>query len=611
MANRLAALRDRMASQDLDAYLIPSADEHLNEYLPLARRRREWMSGFSGSAGDLLVGRQEAWLFVDSRYHEQAALEVDTGSIAISRLGLEGEPMLADILIRWAEQHPRPPFRLGVDPFVTAYDQYQALQKRLERREAEIRPVVGNLLDQVRDTLASETPMPPFADSQLYSLPTSLTGRSTAEKLSDVRARMLEAGAQLLPITKLDQVAWLFNLRGADVPYNPVFIAYGLVGLEQAWLFTQPDRVLTEVRATLPPDVSLMPYEAYGETLKTSLAEHPDWRVLLDTRHHTLGTVQLLESAGATVLQADHPVERLKCVKNPTELERMGRANLHASRAKTRLLCWLDGQLKRQQRLSEADVARQMEAYYAEEPDFIGLSFNTIAAVGPNSAIVHYGTPSASQWLTQGQFFLLDSGAQFMGGTTDDTRTVIVGEPDALQRHRYTLVLKAHIACARQIFPKGTTGNLLDGITRAPLWAEGLDYGHGTGHGVGAMLNVHEGPNGIHRRATEPLVPGMINSVEPGFYVGGWGGIRLENLCVVEALPPLEGRAGTWYGFEPLTWIPFDKRLIDVALLESAELAWLESYHDTILQKLGPTLSEDELTWLEDACALNRRQAQL
>lgn len=292
----------------------------------------------------------------------------------------------------------------------------------------------------------------------------------------------------------------------------------------------------------------------------------------------------------------------------------MQAANLKASRAKTRTLKWIADQRATGHAITEADVAATVERFYAEEADFQGLSFNTIAGAGANSSIVHYGTPNPQRVLNPGEFLLLDSGAQYASGTTDDTRTLVIGDPTPEQVECYTEVLKAHINCAMQRFPKGTTGAQLDGITRSTLWFAGLDYGHGTGHGVGAFLNVHEGPNGISKRVSEPLEPGMVTSIEPGFYKSGWGGIRIENLYIVKSLTPKDDKpdAATkpdpnkieWYGFESLTYIPFDQRLIDRDRLDARQREWLQQYNAAIVEKLSPTLSPAEVEWLQAVCTL-------
>jgi Xaa-Pro aminopeptidase len=616
---KLSNLRALMATHRLDGYLIPSADEHLNEYLPHAKQRRTWISSFTGSAGDLLVGQDQSWLFVDSRYHEQADFQVDLSLIQVSKLGLEGHKSLSETLEALGQEATQnaTTFRLGFDPFTLAVESFRALQKRVEAAGVVLVTVATNLIDQVRiqSPWIESEPLPLYANSKLFRLPDSATGATVEQKLTRVREAMQTAKTDILPLTKLDQIAWLFNLRGWDVPYNPVFIAYAIITPDQAFLFTNLDRIEVSIQQALTSQVTLLPYEQYAETLK-SLISPPQSRVLLDPKHTTMGTYWLLVEDTPTtakdnlqVVEAANPIEGIKACKNAVEVEQMQQANLRASRAKVRTLKWLSDQLTVGQQVTEADVAAAIAQYYSEEADFQGLSFDVIAATGANSSIVHYGTPNAKTVLKPGELLLLDSGAQYLTGTTDDTRTLIIGEPTPEQIERYTEVLKAHINCAMQRFPKGTTGQQLDGITRSTLWLSGLDYGHGTGHGVGAFLNVHEGPNGISKRSQAPLEPGMVTSIEPGFYQPGWGGIRIENLYVVKDLTPssssqTDAAATAWYGFEPLTYIPFEKRLIDLTRLELRQQQWLESYHAAVLTQLASTLSTSDAEWLHSVCSL-------
>ncbi|MBF2028272.1 MAG: aminopeptidase P family protein [Oscillatoriales cyanobacterium C42_A2020_001] len=614
VAAKLEVLRSLLDTHNLDAYLIPSADEHLNEYLPEVKQRRKWISGFTGSAGDFLVGCEKSWLFADSRYYEQAELETDASLIQVAKVGLEGHQTLEETLEALGrEAHTTgKAFRLGYDPFTLSVNQFRALQKRLEPCGVSLEAVSENLVDVVRSRHPwSKLDQPSdYAQSPLFYLPDALTGESISAKLQRVREKLANLGAQILPITKLDQIAWLCNTRGWDVAYNPVFIAYAIVTADAAFLFTNLNRIDADLRQILEANVTLRPYEAYAETLASLLS--PANRVLIDRKHTTMGTYHLLKSAESErckILETANPIEEMKARKNAIEVEQMQAANLKASRAKTRTMKWVLDQLATGNSLTEADIAATIEHYYREEADFQGLSFNTIAGTGANSSIVHYGTPNPQAVLQSGDLLLLDSGAQYASGTTDDTRTIAIGTPTSEQIERYTEVLKAHINCAMQKFPKGTTGAQLDGITRSTLWHSGLDYGHGTGHGVGAFLNVHEGPNGISKRVSQVLEPGMVTSIEPGYYKPGWGGIRIENLYVVKEVPSEQAADSDdaptpWYWFESLTYIPFDKRLIDPNRLDKRQREWLDRYHQSILEKLSPSLSPDEITWLHDACTL-------
>ena len=599
---KLTELRSLMTTHQLDAYLITAVDEHLNLSLPEAKQRRAWISGFTGSAGDLLVGHDQVWLFVDSRYYEQAELQVEPSLIQVSKLGIEGHLTLVETLCQAAANNQNV-FRLGFDPFTLAVNQYIEFQQ-LESAGVELVPLAANLVDMVRvqSPWAESEPIPAYGNSKLFHLPDAVTGETTEQKLARVRQAMQQVDTDILPITNLNQVAWLFNLRGRDIPYIPIFYAYAVITPDAAFLFTNLERIDAEVQQSLHY-VTLLPYEQYAETLKTLVDESKSPRVLVDSKHTTTGTYQLLVSAASIDIQivmSANPIEGMKARKNPVEVEQMKAANFKASRAKVRTLKWTDDQLSNGKTLSELDIRLAIERFYQEEASFQSLSFRTIAATGSNSSIVHYSTPSPNAVLKSGEFLLLDSGAQYLAGTTDDTRTLIVGEPTTMQISRYTSVLISHINCAMQRFPKGTTGIQLDAIARSALWLDKLDYGHGTGHGVGDFLSVHEGPLGISKLAQVPLEPGMITSIEPGYYEPGWGGIRIENLYVVKLS---QENGSTWYEFEPLTYIPFDKRLIDLNRLSTSQREWLELYNNAVVEKLAPTLDATEAEWLKEACS--------
>jgi Xaa-Pro aminopeptidase len=613
----LAALRSHLVAHQLDGYLIPTVDEHLNEYLPEVKQRRDWISGFTGSAGDLLVGREQAWLFVDARYYEQADLQVDAVLIQVAKLEQEGQKTLEETLqeLGKAAIATGSTFRLGYDPFTLSVSQFRSFGQQVEPCGVTLVAVTENLVDRVRQELQPKA-LPAYANSPLFHRPDTVTGAPIAKKLQQVREEMAKKNVQLLPVTKLDQIAWLFNLRGWDVPYNPVFIAYAIVTPTAAYLFTNLNRIAPELQTTLAADITLQPYEDYATVLQAHFTATT--HVLVDPKRSTMGTLHLLNPdlthIDRRIVEIDNPIEKLKACKNETELAGMQQANLKASRAKTRTLKWISEQLAAGTPISEQDVAQTVERYYAEEAEFQGLSFNTIAGTGANSSIVHYGTPSPEQFLQTGALLLLDSGAQYASGTTDDTRTIVVGTPTAAQIDRYTAVLKAHINCAMQQFPKGTTGAQLDGITRSNLWFANLDYGHGTGHGVGAFLNVHEGPNGISKRVQDPLEPGMVNSIEPGYYEAGWGGIRIENLYFVKDLTIQQATEETaaskatakpWYGFESLTYIPFEMRLVDLTQLDDRQCTWLQRYHQAVVEKLSPTFNSEEITWLKAVCQVS------
>ncbi len=591
---------------------MPTTDEHLNEYVPPARQRRQWLCGFTGSAGDLLVTTDQAWLFVDARYYEQADMELADTGIQVSKLGLEAQPTVEKVLQQLGDQAAQrgEVCRIGLDPFTITLGQYKHWLDQLNGYNIELASIAANPIDSLR---AAVEPIPPFGEQEIFALDESITGESVAAKLQRLRQAMTEQKLGLLVLTKLDQIAWLYNLRGRDVACNPVFISYSIVSLDTAYLFTNLERFPESARANVADLVQILPYEAYLPTLQqlvsgTTTSVNVSVSVGITPNQTTYGTYLALKNTTAKIIETSNPVETFKAQKNPTEIAQMQQANLKASRAKILALREIDLALTAGQKLSEKDVAQIIESHYAVASGFLELSFPTIAATGANSSIVHYGTPSPTAWLKDGDLLLIDSGCQYFGGTTDDTRTIAVGTPSADQIAKYTAVLQAHINVAMQRFPKGTTGAQLDGITRAAMWQKGLDFGHGVGHGVGAFLNVHEGPNGISKRSHTPLEVGMVNSVEPGYYQPQWGGIRLENLYVVLADPmaeksPTAAPETPWYHWESLIYIPFDPKLIDLSQLTPPQKQWLQTYYQAILTKVGTTLDPEAKTWLENICA--------
>jgi len=593
-AARLTALLQRLTEYQVDAYLVSSADAHLNEYVPIYQRRRAAITGFTGSAGDALLCPEGSHLFVDSRYYLQADQEVDPAHVRVHKVGMEGAYTLTGWLTEMERQ--RGSLRVGFDPFIVSMEAHTSYVKALKTARSALVPITPNLVDAVWD----EHPEPPA--QPIYALPDEVTGRSVTEKLTAIREEMAKAGAEALILTKLDEIAWVTNLRGSDVSHNPVFEAYLVIEREQATCFTRVAPP-AEVQRTLATQLTFQDYSAYPDAVRR-LGASPVLTVWLDAAGTTMGT-RLLLSETQRLHTARNPVVLMKAVKNAAEIAAMRNAHRHAAGAKIRSLARLERQLAAGQRVSEFAYAVMLHEEYSSEEGFSDLSFTTIAAAGANGAIVHYSQASPEIALCDGELFLVDSGVQVLGGTTDDTRTVSIGTPTERQRRLYTLVLRCHIALARQKFPEGTSGVVLDALARASMWNAGLDYGHGTGHGVGAFLNVHEGPQRLGPRGSdEPLQAGMVVSNEPGYYEEGWGGIRLENLYVVvpdDNMPP-HPNGKRWLQLESLTLIPFDKRLIDWTQLSDAERAWLERYHQQVEETIGPLLNDVDRTWLREAC---------
>ncbi|MFM7468622.1 MAG: M24 family metallopeptidase [Vampirovibrionales bacterium] len=613
----LQKLQSKLRQEGVSAYWVPSVDEHLNEYLPDARKRREWLTGFDGSAGDLLVTQTHAYLLVDSRYHEQVDLQVNASQVTAVKLGLEGQASsVSDLLKKLVSRHfiEVPPssvedtipfFTLGMDPTLTSIE----TKNRLLTALREAHQSCGYLVEESQvcsytsphwvDTLYfpqhTTSPLRLTPPESIIPLPHAWTGRTLQETLTKLQEAMKAQQEGLMILTKLDQIAWLTQLRGKDIPYNPVFHAYMMITPTHASLFIQSDGLTPEARTHLAgcPHLVIEPYETFFPKLKLEQeALAGDLKVVWVPSQYPVSVERLLayrEKSSYT----HHPIDTLKGTKNTAELQAMRRANLLASHAKHGFIQQLKQDLASGVRHTEASAAALLSQRYEALPEFYSLSFNSIAGYQHHGAIVHYGTPSADTFLTGTGLFLVDSGCQVAGGTTDKTRTIAIGTPTPKMKHAYTSVLKAHIRGAMQRFPVGTTGVAIDAIVRSALWQQGLNYGHGTGHGVGAFLNVHEGTHGIHARTQVVLAPGMVMSIEPGYYESGWGGIRLENLYEVvacSALPSPEyrtaGTHGGWLKFESLTWVPFEEALIEWGLLSLEERTWLEGYQHQCSQKL-------------------------
>ena len=595
LAQRLERIYERLTEYRVDAYLVPSSDAHLNEYVPTYQCRRAAISGFTGSAGDVLLSPHGNHLFVDSRYHLQAEQEVDTARFRVHKVGLADAHTLKGWLTEMEKQHGT--LRVGFDPFLHPMTSHASYAKALTAAGSALVPIDANLIDEVWDD-RPEAPAQP-----IYALPDDVTGRSAGNKLAAIRRQMADAEAGAMVVTKLDEIAWITNLRGSDIDYNPVFESYLVIDRQRATCFTRaaPSAAL---RQELASDVNFEAYEAYPQAVRR-LQVASGQAVWLDPDGTTMGT-RLLLPESASICERRNPVVAMKAEKNEAEIASMRRAHVHAAAAKIRSLARLEQLLGAGQGVSELAYSEMLHEEYSSEDGFSDLSFTTIAAAGPNGAIVHYSQASDEVLLNDGDLFLVDSGAQVMGGTTDDTRTVVVGSGTDRQRRLYTLVLRCHIQLARQKFPEGTSGAALDAVARSLMWNAGLDYGHGTGHGVGAFLNVHEGPQRISPHGSgEAMKPGMVVSNEPGYYEEGWGGIRLENLYVVvpdDDMPPHPSGKG-WLRFEPLTLIPFDQRLIDRQQFSNVEAAWLDEYHERVSLTMGPLLAPQHRDWLRDACA--------
>ncbi len=585
-ARRLAMLRQELALRGLDGFLVPRADEHQGEYVPPRAMRLAWLTGFTGSAGLAAVLADKAALFVDVRYTLQAAAEVEAELYQLRHL-VEEPP--ADWL-----RHALPAgARLGYDPWLHTPKGVDQLGEACRQAGAELVACDSNPLDAVW----LDQPEPPLAP--VVRQEPEHAGRGSAEKRAALAATLAEQGVDAVFLSAPESINWLLNIRGGDVDFTPFALGFALLGRDgQVELFMDPRKFSPLIRSHLAADFRLQPPDTLGEALEALKGR----AVQLDPATAPAWVEQRLRAAGADVRAGADPCLLPKACKNPVELDGARQAHLRDGVALTRFLAWLHHAAP-QGGLSELEVADRLEDFRSQNALYQGPSFPTIAGAGPNGAIVHYrASPASNRRLEPGQLFLLDSGGQYLDGTTDVTRTLAIGAAGAEERHRFTLVLKGHIALARARFPAGTTGSQLDVLARRALWAEGLDYDHGTGHGVGSYLSVHEGPQRISKSPSpQALLPGMVLSNEPGYYKAGAYGIRIENLLAVIALPPVGER--DLLGFETLTLAPIDRTLVDPALLDREERDWLNGYHARLRATIGPLVDGETSDWLDWAAA--------
>jgi Xaa-Pro aminopeptidase len=587
VAERLALLREHLGQHGLDAYVVPTADPHQGEYVPECWQRRAWLTGFTGSSGTAVVMRDRAFLWTDSRYWLQAEAELAGTAVELVR---QGAPQVADPA-DWLAAHLEKGQVVGVDPRVLSIAQEKAWRKALDPRSIRFELVEPNLVD------LAWTDRPARPRGALRFLGEELTGKSAPQALGRVRAEMASKRCDLLVVSALDQVAWLFNVRGTDVEYNPVAIAHAIVTPEEAVIFT--DAANSDAIAEhLPPSVEVERYEDFGEVL-TDFAEECE-RAWVEAETVSAWTARILREEEVELFEETSPVTTFKARKGTVELAGTRAAHVRDGVAMVRFLAWLAGEVGAGRAITEIDAADRLEALRAEGERFEGLSFPSISAFGSHGAIVHYRPgQEGDRVIDASSLYLIDSGAQYLDGTTDVTRTICLGEPTPEQRDRFTRVLRGHVGLARVVFPAGTSGKQLDTLARVPLWDLGLDYGHGTGHGVGVFLNVHEGPQRIGPKGSDvPLAPGMIVSNEPGYYESGHYGIRIENLIVVVERPELTAEGRSWLAFETITACPIDRGLIDVAALHPEERAWIDRYHAWVREGLDPHLDAATRDWL-------------
>ena len=591
-ADRLKALREQLKAEKLDGFVVPLTDEHMSEYVGSYAQRLAWLTGFQGSAGSAVVLPEEAAIFVDGRYTLQVRQQVSA-----TEWSYESVPETSTT--QWLEEHAPEGARIGYDPWLHTRDWVKKAKEALASRGAELVPVDRNPIDEIWND------RPEASKAHLVVQSDQHAGKSAAEKRTEIGDWLVKHHADAAVLSALDSIAWAFNIRGADVTHTPVALAYAIVHADgTADLFVASEKIGPDVRQHLGNGVRLHERAEF----ESGLSELKGKSVVVDPERAVAAIFEALEKAGAKVLPLRDPTILPKALKNPAEIAGQKAAQTRDGAAIARFLHWIDEEAPKGD-VDELKASDHLEALRRENAELRDLSFDSISGAGPNGAIVHYkSSEKTNSKLEKGTLYLIDSGGQYLDGTTDITRTVAIGEPTEEMRDRFTRVLKGHIAIATACFPKGTRGSQLDSFARRPLWEAGLDYAHGTGHGVGSFLAVHEGPQRIspvgsaQSGGDEPLQAGMIISNEPGYYKTGEYGIRIENLVLVVPRK-IEGEEKEMLGFETLTFAPIDRRLIDVHMLDSDELAWLNCYHTHVLAKIGPTLSGSDLDWLQHACA--------
>ncbi len=584
---RLQALQAELARRGLDGFLIPRADAHQGEYVPPCDCRLQWLTGFGGSAGVAAVLGGKAAIFVDGRYTLQVREQVDCE--VFTPLHLINEPP-----VKWIEANLSKGMKLGFDPMLHTLNATRRLREVCAKAGAELVAVETNPVDAVWE----DRPEAPLGAVSLY--PLKFAGEAVADKAARIMASVVERGADAVVITQPDSIAWLFNIRGSDVSHTPLPLSFAVLKAAQpSVLFIDGRKLSNEVRSELSAYADIAEPHQFLSALEGLGKEGLTVMVDPDLAGEAIATK--ITGAGGKLVEAADPVLLPKAIKNAAEIAGAKAAHLRDAAAYCRFLCWLDEEAPKGT-LDEIGAAEKLEAFRAATGVLKDISFDTISGAGPNGAICHYRVNRESNLpVPLNRPFLIDSGGQYEDGTTDITRTIAVGEMTAEMKRHFTLVLKGHIAIATARFPEGTTGAQLDTLARIALWQAGLDYDHGTGHGVGAYLSVHEGPQRIAKTGSQPLKPGMILSNEPGYYPAGEYGIRIENLELVTEARDIPGGERPMLGFEPLTLAPIDRRLVDVDLLTVAERNWLNAYHARVRHEVGPHIDGKTRIWLEQA----------
>jgi Xaa-Pro aminopeptidase len=584
---RVAALRTELARRGLTGFIIPRSDRHQNEYVPASEERLAWLTGFTGSAGAAIVLMERAVLFVDGRYTLQVREQVDTTLFTIEHL-VETPPD------RWIETNLTNADRLGYDPWLHTVESAERLAKACAAAGATLVAVEPDLIDAIW----SDRPVPPLGAVMLHDL--RFAGEAEEDKLTRIRAEVVKLRADALVVSDPHAVAWAFNIRGADVAHTPLPLAFAVIPQAgRATLFVDGRKLSNDVRDHLEGLADIREPADFVQALAALGQAHKTVR--LDQATAADALARLVTTHGGKVARGACPIALMKAVKNPAEISGARAAHVRDGAAMTRFLAWFDREAARGT-LTEIDAVAALESFRRDTGLLKDISFPTISGAGPDGAIVHYRvTSKTNRGIAPGELFLIDSGGQYQDGTTDITRTVAVGAPTGEMCERFTQVLKGHIAIARAVFPDGTTGAQLDSFARQFLWTQGLDFDHGTGHGVGSYLSVHEGPARISKLGTTALRRGMILSNEPGYYKAGAYGIRIENLVLVVEAAAVPGAEKALNAFETLTLAPIDRRLVVTDMLTRDEMDWLDGYHARVAQILSPLVDDETRAWLAAA----------
>ena len=587
---RIAALREAMKQHKIDAYIIPTSDPHMSEYPADCWKYREWISGFTGSAGTVIITADKAGLWTDSRYFLQASTQLEGTGIELFKMMLPETPTIPEFLTHELKEGQT----VGLNGEIYSLADARSLEKALAEKEIKL-----NTNASLIDPIWKERPAIP--EAPMFEMPIELSGKSTEDKLLDINKMLHKAGADCTILSALDEVAWTFNIRGTDVAYNPVVISYAFVSEKESVLFVNPKKIPAEIAEHLKKEgVTLADYGM----LATFLSRLPErTRVFIDSKRTNVAIYNALPKS-SILIEGTSPANHLKSIKNETEIKGFRNAVLKDGIAMTKFYFWLEKMLKAGEKVTELSAAAKLTALRSEQPQYVMDSFASISSYGPHGAVVHYSpTPETDTELKTDSLYLLDSGAQYLDGTTDITRTIaLCDEPSEQMKKDFTRALKGTIGIAKCKFPAGIRGCLIDAFARKALWDAGINYLHGTCHGIGHCLNVHEGPQSI-RMEENPVIlePGMVMSDEPAMYRPGEYGIRTENMILIRK--DSETEFGKFLGFETLTLCYIDTKLVIPSMLSVREHAWLNKYHQMVYDLVSPHLTEEEKAWLKEKTA--------